>query len=35
MENLQQTAEQVRVNMGVIRQAICSALGRHPVKIDW
>jgi hypothetical protein len=35
MENLQQTAEQVRVNTGVIRQVICSALGRHPVKIDW
>jgi hypothetical protein len=40
MENLQQTAEQVRVNMaGVILlsyiKAICSTLGRHTVKIDW
>ncbi len=35
MENLQQTAEQVRLNTAGVIQAICSALGRHPVKIDW
>jgi hypothetical protein len=34
MENLQQTAEQARVNTAGVIQAICSALGRHPVKID-